>query len=136
MTLFIKVANGQAVGHPILENNFRQAFPDIDTNNLPPEFAVFERVEQPVLGAYEVYDGHTYEKDGAIFKDVHHVREMTAEEKTAKQNRAKSSWANGPAYASWVFNEETCVFDPPIPHPEGSEPFMWDEATTKWVKVT
>ena len=36
MELFIRVdENRQAVDHPIMGDNFRQAFPDIDVSNLP-----------------------------------------------------------------------------------------------------
>lgn len=113
MELFIQIKNGQPFEHPILGDNFRQAFPQIDTNNLPPEFARFERIEQPVVGVYEVYEGLTYEWVGDVVKDVYHIRLMTAEEKIAKQELVK---ANFPDYdeKGYVFNEETCSFQPKI----------------------
>lgn len=135
MRLFIKVENGQAVGHPILEENFRQAFPDVDLDNLPQEFSLFERVEQPEIKPYEIYLGSTYEKFGDVFKDVHNFKNMTSRQKTEKINKTKEIWANGPAYASWIFNEETCSFQPPIPHPEGKPPCMWDEDNLCWVEI-
>jgi len=81
MELFIRIKDGLPFEHPILEDNFCEAFPDIDIINLPPEFARFERVERPEIGSYQVYEGVTYELIGDIYKDVHHVREMTNEEK-------------------------------------------------------
>lgn len=90
MTLFIQIRNGQPYEHPILADNFQQAFPHIDTNNLPPEFAYFERVDCPrAAGVYEV-DVVSYEWVDGIVKDVWSVRPMTAEEKTAKQ--AELNW--------------------------------------------
>jgi len=47
MKLFIKIKDGQPFEHPIIESNFRQAFPNIDVDNLPPEFARFVRVQKP-----------------------------------------------------------------------------------------
>lgn len=134
MELFIRLQNGQPFEHPILGDNFRQAFPHVDITNLPPEFARFTRVAAPVIGVYEVYEGVTYERseDGVI--DVHHVRPMTAEEKTAKQDAAKAQWAEN-GYASWVFDEATCTFNPPVPMPQDGKPHRWDEATTSWVAV-
>jgi hypothetical protein len=82
MELFIKIKDGQPFEHPIFGDNFRQVFPDVDTNNLPPEFAKFERVDRPEIGIYEIYQGVTYELVGNVYKDVHHTRAMTAEEKT------------------------------------------------------
>lgn len=135
MTFYIRVENNQPVGHPILEENLLQAHPGIDLNNLPSEFAVFERIIAPVPGVYEVYTGCTYERDGDVFKDTHHFREMTVEEKTAKQNAIKDGFNRSAGYASWTFNEATCTFDPPVPFPEDRTQFLWDEETTSWQPI-
>lgn len=109
MELFIRIKNGQPFEHPILGSNFRQAFPEIDTDNLPPEFVRFERIEQPPTGVYEVYEGLTYEWVSGIVKDVFHIRSMTEKEKIEKQEATK---ANFPNYEEegYLFNEETCSF--------------------------
>ncbi len=133
MRLFIQVKNGEPFEHPIFESNFRSAFPEIDPENLPEEFAVFVRVQKPALGAYEVYEGVTYEPFGEGYRDVHHVRHMTSEEKTAKQNAVKSSWIESDGYNSWIFNVDTCSFDPPITYPDNSNHYVWSEDTLSWV---
>lgn len=132
MRLYIQVRNNQPYEHPIFEENLLQVFPDIDLNNLPNNFARFERIEGPALGVYEVYEGVTYEKEGEFYKDVHHVRPMTNEEKTNKQNQVKQSWLEN-GYPSWVFDEETCSFKPPVPRPEGEGMYYWNEPTTEWL---
>ncbi len=41
-------------------------------------------------------------------------------------------------FASWVLNEDTCLWQPPTPMPtDGTieSPYRWDEATTSWVRV-
>ena len=135
MELFIRIKNGQPFEHPILGGNFRQAFPDIDTDNLSSEFARFKRIEQPPPDIYEVYEGVTYEWIDGLVQDVHHIREMTAQEKTAKQNEVKAQWAEH-GFASWVFNEDTCSFNPPTPYPNDGGFYMWDEETKYWVTPT
>ena len=132
MELYIRIKNGQPVEHPILGDNFRQAFPSIDINNLPTTFAKFTRVETPLIGAYEVCEDCTYEWFGDVVTDVYHIRAMTAEEKTAKQDEAKAIWAKN-GYASWVFNEETCNFEPPTAYPQDGKDYRWDEETLAWV---
>lgn len=89
MNLYIQIRDGQPYEHPIMEDNFLAAFPHIDLNNLPPEFAKFERVSLPLLGQYEVYEGVRYEWFNGLVKDVHIVRAMTDQEKTAydEENR-------------------------------------------------
>ena len=60
LLLFIQLRDGQPFEHPIFYENFRQAFPAIDPENLPTDrFAKFIRVAPPELGIYEVYVGVT-----------------------------------------------------------------------------
>lgn len=135
MELFIRIKNGQPFEHPIVGDNFQQAFPDIDTNNLPESFARFVRVEVPVVGAYEIYEGVTYEWSEGLVTDAHHIRTMTAEEITAKQDAVKANWAEN-GYASWVFDEVACKFKPPILYPADGKQYRWDEPTVSWVELT
>lgn len=134
MRLFIRIVDGQPFEHPILEENFVLAFPDIDIDNLPPEFAEFIRIAPPSeIGVYQKYTGVTYEWENGKVKDVHHVQDMSQAEIEEKQNLAKSMWAQT-GFASWLFNETTCSFEPPIPYPERQEGYVyrWNEAEIKW----
>jgi len=36
-------------------------------------------------------------------------------------------------FASWVLNEDTCLWDPPVPMPTDEKLYTWDEITTNWV---
>ena len=135
MSLFIRVRDGQPFEHPILDENFRAAFPNIDTNNLPSGFARFERVEAPVLNPYEIYEGVSYELFGSVYRDVHHVRTMTEQEKVSKQDAAKASWVET-GFSSWLFDEATCSFVPPVPRPEKGEFYQWDEDALAWVALS
>jgi len=85
MDFFIQIRNGQPYEHPIFGDNFRQAFPEIDVNNLPEHFAHFERIPKPPIDTYEVAEGPTYEWSNGVVKDVWTIRPMTEEEKMAKQ---------------------------------------------------
>ncbi len=136
MNLYIQLQNGEPVNHPILEENLTQAFPGIDLNNLPDTFARFERVVPTMLGIYEISEGATYEWVDGIVKDVYHRRAMTTEERTAKQDRVKAEWQQNNGFVSWMFNEETCAFEPPVPYPEDGKVYMWDEPTLTWVEFT
>ena len=135
MELYIRIKDGQPFEHPILGDNFREAFPQIDPENLPPEFARFDRIAPPDVGVYEVYQGVTYEWDNGRVKDFHHVRQLTEQEKTDKQNAVKDAWAAFPNWSSWSFDEATCSFKPPIPYPQDGKPYWWDEATLSWVEI-
>ena len=141
MDLFIRIKDGQPFEHPIFGDNFRQAFPDIDVNNLPPEFARFERIERPVLGQYEVMvsEDPTYELIDGVYKDVWHKRDMTAEEReTTKQaaiQAAQTAWSSRPQaenWSAWVLNEETFMYEPPIPRPEPDQTKLDAGILTVW----
>ena len=84
LELYIQIRDGQPHEHPIFADNFRAAFPDVDTENLPNTFAKFVRVDQPAIGDYEVYEGVTYQWVDGVVKDVHSVRPMTDEERAAE----------------------------------------------------
>ena len=36
-------------------------------------------------------------------------------------------------FPSWSLNEETCLWDPPVPMPTDGQIYNWDEATASWV---
>lgn len=84
LELYIQIRDGQPHEHPIFADNFRQAFPGVDTDNLPETFAKFIRVAHPALGTYEVYEGVSYQWVDGVVKDVHSVRQMTEEERAVK----------------------------------------------------
>jgi hypothetical protein len=91
LELYIQIRDGQPHEHPIFADNFRAAFPDVDTANLPDTFAKFIRVDAPVLDTYEVYEGVTYQWVDGIVKDVHSVRPMTDEEQAAKTRELEAA---------------------------------------------
>jgi len=135
MELFIRIKDGQPFEHPILGDNFRQAFPNVDTNNLPAEFARFVRVAPPAIGVYQKNQTVSYQMVNGAYTDVFSVEQMTAEEIAAKQQATKDAWAEN-GFASWVFNESTCSFEAPTPRPTDGKFYQWDEPTTSWVEVT
>lgn len=134
--LIIKIQNGQPIDHPILLENFQQAFPNIDINNLPSDFAVFQRVQPPQLGVYEKNQYCRYELVDGVYKDVWYCEQLTDQEKIEKQNSIKQLWTNNNGPASWIFNETTCQFDPPVQYPDDGKQYSWDENTVNWVEIT
>lgn len=144
MDFFIRIKNGLPFEHPIFGDNFRQAFPDVDVNNLPPEFARFERIPRPTLGPYEVFtsDDPTYELSNGVCKDVWHTRAMRAEEITEKQQAVITGFRSreqAENWSAWTFDEATCTMVPPIPRPAPDQTklsagifTMWCGADSNW----
>lgn len=38
-------------------------------------------------------------------------------------------------YSSWILNEETCLWEPPIPYPQTRAKFLWNEETMSWERL-
>ena len=38
-------------------------------------------------------------------------------------------------YASWILNEDTCIYEAPVPYPTDDLMYTWDEDTTSWVET-
>ena len=38
-------------------------------------------------------------------------------------------------YASWLLNEETCLWESPVPYPDDGAEYVWDEELTNWVEI-
>ena len=134
MELYIQVEDSKPVNHPILGNVFREAFPNIDVNNLPSGFARFVRVAPPALGPYEKNQTVSYQLIDGVYTDVFSCEQMTSQEIKDKQEAIKTAWQTfGPQ--SWVFNENTCGFEPPVPMPTDGKVYGWDEKTLSWIAV-
>jgi len=80
--MFIRIENGQPVGHPILAENFRQAYPNLDPTDTAIGFARFIRVARQDVGQYKVViSGPTYGWVGDTVQDIWETRDMTPEER-------------------------------------------------------
>jgi hypothetical protein len=52
-----------------------------------------------------------------------------------KFDRVRDAFIPEKPFASWVLNEDTCLWDAPTPMPvEEGKMFTWDEDTTSWVE--
>lgn len=38
-------------------------------------------------------------------------------------------------YDSWLLNEDTCLWEAPVPYPDDENMYIWDEEITNWVLV-
>ncbi len=133
MNLYIETENGVTKNHPALEGNLIKAFGEI-----PSHWEPFIRVEQPVLAVYQKLDGpEPYFKINGFWTDVWTVRDMTAEEKIAKQQAVITAFNNleyASNWSAWTLDEATCSMQPPIPRPElvDGKLILWSGADANW----
>jgi hypothetical protein len=38
-------------------------------------------------------------------------------------------------FASWLLNEDTCLWDAPLAYPTDDKDYRWNEATLNWVEI-
>ncbi len=130
MAHFAKVVNGTVTNVIVAEPEFFNTFID-DT---PGEW---------IQTSYNTRYGKHYEPNS-----------NTLSSDQSKALRKNFAWVGGTydatrdaflpphRHASWTLNEETCVYDPPIPMPNDGNYYDWDESayqadnTKGWVKIT
>ena len=136
MNLYIETQNGVTKNHPASENNLIRAF-----GFVPAHWELFTRVERPT-GVYQVLESDevVYAKVNGVWTDVWAVREMTAEEKTAKQQAVITAFNTrdqAENWSTWTLDEVTCTMIPPIPRPDLVEGVivLWCGADNAWKEV-
>jgi hypothetical protein len=50
-------------------------------------------------------------------------------------DREKDAFIPPKPFASWVLNEDTCLWDAPVAYPTDDKRYRWDEPTTAWIEV-
>ena len=50
-------------------------------------------------------------------------------------DRTRDAFIPPQPYSSWTLNEDTCLWDCPVPYPNDGSRYRWDESTTNWVQV-
>ena len=132
MNLYIETQDGQPVNHPAFEDNLVQAF-----GSIPAHWKPFTRVERPVPGIYQLLesDEPVYAKVDGVWTDMWSVRELTAEEKTAKQQAVITAFnarEQAENWSAWTLDEATCTMVPPIPRPEPNQAKLEQRIMTVW----
>ena len=50
-------------------------------------------------------------------------------------DRERDAFIPPKPFASWVLNEDTCLWDAPVAMPTDGGMYQWNESTTSWVAV-
>jgi hypothetical protein len=132
MNLYIETENGVTKNHPAFEDNLIQAF-----GAVPAHWEAFTRVEHPTPTTYQVLDSDipVYTKVDGVWTDVWTIRDMTAEEKAAKQQgviTAFNAQEQAENWSAWTLDEATCTMVPPIPRPAADETKIAAGIMTFW----
>lgn len=132
MNFYIETENGATKNHPAYEDNLIKAF-----GVIPAHWEPFTRVERPTPAVYQIleFDEPVYAKVDGVWTDGWSVQDMTAEEKTAKQQAVITKFNNreqASNWSAWTFDEATCTMVPPIPRPTADQTKLDAGIMTFW----
>lgn len=51
-------------------------------------------------------------------------------------DRERNAFIPPKPFDSWVLNEDSCLWDPPVPYPTDDKMYRWDEPNQSWSEVT
>ena len=129
--LFIKVENNNIVDHPVTLENLQMIYPHFDPKNPSEGYVPFVRASVPAVSSLYIIHDPTYVLSHGVVNEVYIAREMTAEE---KQQLFEIMEQRKP-FASWILDQERCVWQPPVPYPAGGIKYVWDESTVSWTEL-
>lgn len=49
-------------------------------------------------------------------------------------DRARNAFIPLKPYNSWILNEDTCLWDSPIPYPKDGKNYFWAEESKNWIE--
>ena len=50
-------------------------------------------------------------------------------------DRQRDAFIPPKLFPSWTLNEDSCLWESPIPYPTDGKLYTWDEQTTNWIEV-
>lgn len=112
-------------------------------------------VEQVIVAEQEFFDTFVDSSPGVWLQTSYNTRggvhyDPATGEPSADQSKAlrknyagigysydatRDAFIPSKPYASWVLNEQTCLWEAPVPYPTDGKHYQWDEATTSWIEV-
>jgi len=120
MNYFAKVKDGLVVRIIVAEPEFFNTFVD----DSPGEW---------IETTYNTRGGVHYDNDGEP-DDGETMRKNYAAIGYTYDNNLDAFIPPKP-FASWVLNEDTCLWDAPVEYPDDGKVYDWNEESTSWVEV-
>jgi hypothetical protein len=115
-------------------------FAQLDENNI---------VVQVIVGVDEPYDGEAIyqQTTGKVWKKtsyntlggVHRLGGVPYRKNYAGigyfYDSVRDAFTAPKPYLSWILDEQTCQWNPPVAYPSDTEQYSWDEETTSWKEI-
>lgn len=102
-------------------------------NNIVQEVLVIEQdvIDTGLFGEPSLFIQTSYNTYGGQHPEGRPLRKNYAGIGYA-YDAARDAFIPPQPYSSWLLNEETCLWDPPVPHPNDGKSYIWEEALQEW----
>ena len=121
MASFAKIGSGNIVEQVVAVSNevatTEQAGVEF-LQNLYNDTATWKQTSYNTYGGVHSLDGTPFRKN---FAGVGYTYDET-----------KNAFIAPKPYASWVLNDDTCLWESPVAYPDDGERHTWNEDTTSW----
>ena len=118
----------------------------LDGNNIVTQVIVGKNEGEDGIDWEEYYGAvrTSYNTRGGIHYDSETNEPSTDQSKALRKNYAGVGYSYDPArdafippqpFASWILNEDTCLWDSPVPYPEDGDMYTWNEESVSWEKI-
>lgn len=115
MSHFAKVLDGKVVKVIVAEQDFFDTFVD----DSPGEWI---QTSYNTYGGQHLLGGTPLRKNYAGIGYVY--------------DREKDAFYEQKPFPSWILDDETCLWNPPVEKPSDNKFYKWDEDTLSWIEVT
>ena len=101
--------------------------------------------EEFTINTGEVWKQTSYNTRGGIYYDPETGEPSEDQSKALRKNYAgigftydadRDAFIPPKPFESWVLDEDTCLWDAPIPKPEDGKIYTWDEDAGDWTEIT
>lgn len=85
--------------------------------------------------SYNTRGGVHYQADGTPSADQSKAYRKNYASLGYTYDEQRDAFIPPKPYASWVLNEQTCLWDAPISYPTDGGRYTWDETVGNWVEI-
>jgi hypothetical protein len=89
--------------------------------------------------SYNIYGGVYYDNEtGLPHKDQSLINKEPGRKRKNyagvgwQYDKVRNAFIPPTPYPSWKLNEDTCLWDAPIPYPQDNKEYIWNEAAQEW----
>ena len=122
-------------------------FAKLDENNVVVFVTVGRQEDDGLEAELTARTGDVYKQTSYnTYGGVHYTDGLPSEDqrKALRKNYAGVGYSYDPErdafippkpFESWLLNEDTCLWEAPVPYPEDGNAYTWDEESVSWVVV-